>query len=889
MDMPKWLKWALGIAVFIAATVGVVWLSGFLFFLFSKANPFGKTDFSTWWTYWQFYQADPVVAKRLKVALVVAAVVGYGVPVALIIAATREVRSLHGEARFATQGEVAKVGLFAKTGIIVGKWGRKFLMYAGAQFVLLAAPTRSGKGVGIVIPNLLNWPESVVALDVKLENFLITSKFRAKHGQEVYLFNPFSITEDGSGNPLHGRTHRYNPLGYISDDPRLRVTDILAIGYSLYPGEGRDAFFDDAARNLFLGLTLYLCETPTLPRTMGELLRQSSGKGRPVKEHIQGFVTERNYREFGDVMLNDIGENRDAVVKAVMEIRGCDEAEADALCDDVPVAVAEDVKKADIERVETLLAEAGAEYETERRLVPLTEWDGVGLPPLSMECVDALNRFTSTSDNTLASIMATFNVPLTIWASPIVDAATSANDFDLRDVRKRRMSIYLGIPANKLAEAKILLNMFYTQLVNLNTNQLLHSTPELKYTCLMLDDEFTAPGRIGAIDKAVSYMAGYGLRLLTIIQSPGQLEAEPPKGYGRESARTLVTNHACQILYTPKEQRDANEYSEMLGYQTVHSKNRSRGRGGESQSEAVGEGAGQKRALMLPQELKEMPQTKQIVSVEGAKPIHCDKIRYYEDRVFMDRLKSVSPTLAKLGKAMPNKQQLESTWGAGELASPVPLLDLDLHEAVVQTRVREMTVADVEQGIDLRKLAVDTSKLALAAGADGLAPEEIEGFVNGFFDALGAVDDGEDETEAVDDDGSSERPSDDELAALDAAADAEDSEANAVTAGSGAKEVEDEPEARTDVAAEAAPEVAEADGEIRHDEAADLEAEPTDEELAAMMDDEVFMDDSVLPDEAEMLAALDEMEEAPELPAELQKDAPILDLSILDKPVSQNR
>ena len=65
METPKWMKWLFGVVVFIAATVGVVWLSGFFFFLFSKANPFGKTDFSTWWTYWQFYQNDAVVAKRL--------------------------------------------------------------------------------------------------------------------------------------------------------------------------------------------------------------------------------------------------------------------------------------------------------------------------------------------------------------------------------------------------------------------------------------------------------------------------------------------------------------------------------------------------------------------------------------------------------------------------------------------------------------------------------------------------------------------------------------------------------------------------------------------------------------------------------------------------------
>jgi type IV secretion system protein VirD4 len=114
-------------------------------------------------------------------------------------------------------------------------------------------------------------------------------------------------------------------------------------------------------------------------------------------------------------------------------------------------------------------------------LVPIEQWDGEGLPPLSMECVDALNRFTSTSDNTLSSILASFNVPLTIWVSPLVDAATAANDFDVRDVRKKRMTIYIGIPANKLAEAELLINLFFSQLINLNTDDLLHSKPELKY------------------------------------------------------------------------------------------------------------------------------------------------------------------------------------------------------------------------------------------------------------------------------------------------------------------------------------------------------------------------------------------------------------------------
>ena len=844
MEMPKWGKWVFGIVVFAAATVGIIWLAGFLFFTFSKTNPIGKTGFSTWWTYWQFYQSDPIIAKRLKVSGIVAAVAGYGIPLVAIVVAMREIRSLHGEARFATNAEVLKSGLLGSSGIIVGKWRNRFLMFPGLQFVLLAAATRTGKGVGIVIPNLLNWRDSVVSLDVKLENFLITSKYRSEQGQKVYLFNPFAITEDSEGNPLNGKTHRYNPLGYISNNPRMRVTDILSIGYALYPGEGREAFFDDAARNLFLGLTLYLCETPTSPCTIGELLRQSSGKGQPVKTYIQGILTARNHREFGELILTTVGEHPAKVIKAIMATLNINEDAAKSLIGKTPISLAENMPSIALSQAEEQLGRAGAAFTAERKMVPITQWDGIGLPPLSMECVDAINRFTSISDNTLSNIMATFNVPLTIWASPIMDAATSTNDFDLREIRKKRMSIYLGIPANKLAEAKLLLNLFYTQLVNLNTNQLLHATPELKYKCLMLNDEFTAPGRIGIIDKSNAYMAGYGLRLLTIIQSPGQLEAAPPKGYGRENARTFVTNHACQILYTPREQRDASEYSEMLGYYTFKAKGQSRqmgSRGGRSESESD-----QKRALMMPQELKELPLNKQIISLENTKPIKCEKIAYYADHVFVDRLKSISPTLQALGRKLPTQKQLEAVWGSGELAAPVPLLDLDLHEANVQERTRSMTIADIAEGIDLRKLSIDVAKIPLPNG-DGLAPEQIEDFVNGFFDALDVSNEYDENT--VIDSGASDKPSEEGLPAPDA-------------------------KACDTIAVEIAKHTIESKENLGHDQ-----GEAADDALAAMTEDDV-LDDEFMTHQTEMLDAINGVEDPP-FPDEL----PTLDLSVLDKPL----
>ncbi|MBU9413505.1 type IV secretory system conjugative DNA transfer family protein [Burkholderia multivorans] len=439
--------------------------------------------------------------------------------------------------------------------LVVGVWRGRYLRFAGQQFVLLAAPTRSGKGVGIVIPNLLSYEHSAVVLDVKQENFAVTAGFRAKHGHAVYLFNPFA--EDF-------RTARYNPLSAISDGI-FQVGDILAIGYALYPPGGHDSFWNDSARNLFLGLTLLLCELrdarakggaldlnrdlPDYPVTIGEVLRQSSGRGQPVKQYLA-----------------------------------------------------------------SMLASYGA--------------------VLSGACVDALNRFLANDDKVLASILATFNAPLTIWANPVVDAATSANDFDLRDVRRRKMTVYLGITPDHLAESAILLNLMFSQLVNLNTKALPQDDPGLKYQCLMLMDEFTSIGKVGIIAKAVSYMAGYNLRLLAIIQSVAQLESV----YGREDARTFATNCALQLLYPPREQKDANEYSEMLGYFTQQSVSVSRPRGWTAKGGSSENISGQRRALLLPQELKELGQDREIILLENTKPILASKIVYYRDPVFQSRV-----------------------------------------------------------------------------------------------------------------------------------------------------------------------------------------------------------------------------------------------------------
>ncbi|WP_421380714.1 type IV secretory system conjugative DNA transfer family protein (plasmid) [Paraburkholderia sp. DD10] len=491
---------------------------------------------------------------------------------------------------------------------IVGKYKGEYLKYYGQDFLMAAAGTRSGKGTSLVIPNLLTYPDSVVVEDIKEENYLYTSGYRRACGHETWLWAPFS--EDG-------RSHAYNPLEYIQRRaPYTRVGDVMTIGEHLYPSnvDARLKYWNDNARNLFIGIVLYLLETPSLPCTFGEVLRQASGKGRAIREHISSIVSTR----------------------------------------------------------------ADAAHATD------------GLPALSFECLDALNRFLSQSKEAFANIVSTMTAPLNVFSNPVVDAATSRSDFDLADVRKKRMSIYVGIKPGDLKAGALLVNLFFSQLIDLNTRELPAGNPALKYQCGMLMDEFAAPGKIDIIDTANAFIAGYNLRLMLIFQGMSQIE--DPKLYGRHGAETLAINCKMRSLYAPRTVKESEEYSKMLGTFThmARSKSRSRGRSSSTSTNESEHG----RPLMLPQELRALKHNKQIITIEGCEPILCEKAFFYEDAELVDRLVRQSPYLqgvmAKLektnrrrawfgfGPKLPDETQMKhAAFVARELCAPVPKIDVE--------------------------------------------------------------------------------------------------------------------------------------------------------------------------------------------------------------------
>ena len=605
----------LGIAIVI---IGIPWASGVTFLHVNGAAPALAGPFSII-EYWKLYAHSSEKFVRVSVQLcaigpwaLLAGFIGWAV-------IAKQNRPLHGAARFANTAEIRKAGLLDPKGgldktILVGKKNGRYLTYGGYQFVILAAPTRSGKGVGIVVPNCLNYSNSLVVLDIKGENFDITSGFRAKHGQKVYLFAPFDEA---------GVTHRYNPLEYISDDPAQRLGDIDAIGTALYSGGNQnDKFWSENAKDLFRGLCLFVLERKDLPKTFGEILRQASGKGKPLKEYIF-----------------------------------------------------EELKKA---------------QDTGH--------------PFSNACIDCLNRVLSNSENTLAGIVATFGTPLLIFQNPRVDLATSANDFDLREVRRELMSIYFKMPPNKLKEGSVLVNLFFDQLLNLNTRVLPSQDKTLKHQCLVLLDEMTSIGKVAMIAQAVSYMAGYNMRLLTIIQNKSQLEDV----YGKAGALTLLSNHALMVMYAPSPtvQSDAQEYSEMLGYETV--KSRSRTSSMQSSSTSTSD---QRRALMLPQEIRELGQTREIVSLENCKPILCDKIRYYEHPDFTCRAHLPPPS--------------------------IPKQDIDTFIAKIENRTRPMTAGEMAAPSEAAAKVVLEGLQELPQSAVAWGQDEVESFVD--FDVQAAL------------------------------------------------------------------------------------------------------------------------------------------------------
>jgi len=636
----------------VAAIVALViaqYLAGFAFLWSMRSDPKTATPLTVL-RYGYYYGDRAEVRRRLLVTS--------GIGMGLVLASTLFLllprrRSLHGDASFATRREIATAGLLGDHGIILGRVGRRCLMLRGQQGVALAAPPRAGKGTGIVVPNLLNWPDSLICVDIKRENWTLTAGFRERSGQTCYLFDPFA--EDG-------QTARWNPFFYVSKDPLKRVNDLQRIAEMLYPDPPNvDPFWTASARSLFLGIALYLFETPSSPKTIGEVLRQG------MASDAEGF-----------------GQHWKRVI----------------------------------------------------------EGRNKGRYSLSSQCVRALYDVIDLAPVTASSIRKTFTSRLDLWLNPILDMATSANDFDLRELRKKPLSIYVGVNPDDLHRLRPVLALFFQQAIGLQTRTLPEHDPTLTRQVMMLLDEFTALGRIPIIAESISYLPGYNVRVVLVIQTPAQLRDV----YGPNGAETMLKSLAARIVFEPKDFADAREISDELGFTTVKAATLSKplmgfsdARGRRQRSISVSE---QRRALLLPQEVKTLGPDQAIIFYEGLKPIKCRKIRYFTDPRFEARLlppprraaPQAAPSVAVTSADTEVPTDLSQVTATSE-ESVTSEASLGDGEAV--SKVREATVEDIDrlESLTLDDFAADFDKVKLP-DHEKLTEQELSAAVDSFLATL---------------------------------------------------------------------------------------------------------------------------------------------------------
>jgi type IV secretion system protein VirD4 len=220
-----------------------------------------------------------------------------------------------GEAAFATLDECRDAGLMNPNGLYLGLVGGEALFYSGKAHLLTCAPARQGKGIGVVIPNLLHYQGSVIVTDPKGELAAVTAAHRRERfGQDVAVFNPWG---------LHGLPqHRINPLEAviaIAGDParqRGLTDEVKAIVMQLYPEpeDTRNQFFREGARAIMRAVLLYLalcapsrCTLPEMWRIIGNPLRLERTVAAMRKEEVLGGILA----DLGDDLAHQMEDNAD--------------------------------------------------------------------------------------------------------------------------------------------------------------------------------------------------------------------------------------------------------------------------------------------------------------------------------------------------------------------------------------------------------------------------------------------------------------------------------------------------------------------------------------------------------------------------------------------------
>jgi type IV secretory pathway TraG/TraD family ATPase VirD4 len=405
--------------------------------------------------------------------------------------------------------------------------------------ILTCAPTGAGKGVGGVIPNLLDYPGSAFVLDFKGENYAVTARARRELGQHVILVDPFGIT----GNTGHA----LNWLDTLDPDSPDVVSRAAGLADMLVAVEGNDAdsHWTDTARELLRGLLVYVATLPADRRTMAELRR---------------------------------------IVTASAE----------------DLAATLDDMTADPEAGQRIPARAAAAH---------------------------LNRPERERGSVLSTV-----VRHTAWLDdPRLCAALARSDFNLADLKRQPMTVYLAIPPDRLRACLGFVRGF----IGLALDGITAAQGKPLHRVAFFLDEFGQLGRMDRLADSVTLLRGYGAQLWLFVQDLSQLKAVYPRW------QSFLANTSQQFFGTA-DFDTARYLSGALGQQTIRYEtqnvSQSSGTWGKPGSSSSGTGEHlQGRSLLTPDEVMRLGPTRPIVLVSGEPPYLLHRVSYLSDPAYAGR------------------------------------------------------------------------------------------------------------------------------------------------------------------------------------------------------------------------------------------------------------
>ena len=321
--------------------------------------------------FWWWFSFDAYAPEIFQTGAFIATSGGFAaivVAIAMSVWRARELKNAatYGSARWAERAEVRAAGLLGDNGVVLGRLGRGYLRHDGPEHVLCFAPTRSGKGVGLVVPTLLTWPGSAIVHDIKGENWQLTAGFRAQHAR-VLLFDP-----------TNGASAAYNPLLEIRKGA-WEVRDVQNVADVLVDPEGsleKRNHWEKTSHALLVGAILHVLYAEA-DKSLAGVAAFLSDPRRPIESTLWAMMTTPHLGEAGvhpvvasaaRELLNKSANERSGVLSTAMSFLGlyrdpivaqvthtCEWRIADLVEGDLPVTLYLVVPPSDISRTKPLI------------------------------------------------------------------------------------------------------------------------------------------------------------------------------------------------------------------------------------------------------------------------------------------------------------------------------------------------------------------------------------------------------------------------------------------------------------------------------------------------------------------------------------------------------